>query len=178
MENLISIFVNSVFVGNILLAYFLGMCSFLAVSNNMETSFGLGMAVVFVLTITAPANWLVHHYLLAPGALAWAGLPGIDLSYLKFITFIAILTGLLHMTGHLQVKKFTKIPRTNSGIILGIFEVFLGLVLLLTPYITLQDQPFLSFVTIAWALAGGVIIFFDALGIRREAKLKQKAEDS
>ena len=88
MENLISIFLNSVFVGNILLAYFLGMCSFVAISKNMETSIGLGFAVVFVLSITAPMNWLIYGYLLSPGALAWAGLPQADLSYLKFITFI------------------------------------------------------------------------------------------
>ena len=85
MEKLISIFLNSVFVGNILLAYFLGMCSFVAISKNMETSIGLGFAVVFVLSITAPMNWLIYQYLLAPGALSWAGLPQADLSYLKFI---------------------------------------------------------------------------------------------
>jgi len=95
MENLISIFLNSVFIGNILLAYFLGMCSFVAVSRNMETSIGLGFAVVFVLAITAPMNWLVFHFLLAPGALAWAGLPGIDLSFLKFITFIAVIAAMV-----------------------------------------------------------------------------------
>jgi Na+-transporting NADH:ubiquinone oxidoreductase subunit E len=88
MENLVSIFINSVFVGNILLAYFLGMCSFLAISSNMEPAVGLGFAVTFVLSITAPANWLVYHYLLAPGALAWAGLPLVDLSFLKFIIFL------------------------------------------------------------------------------------------
>jgi Na+-transporting NADH:ubiquinone oxidoreductase subunit E len=95
MENLVSIFLNSVFIGNILLAYFLGMCSFVAVSRNMETSIGLGFAVVFVLAITAPVNWLVFHYLLGPGALAWAGLPGVDLSFLKFITFIAVIAALV-----------------------------------------------------------------------------------
>ncbi len=95
MENLISIFINSVFIGNILLAYFLGMCSFVAVSRNMETSIGLGFAVVFVLSITAPVNWLVFHYLLAPGALAWAGMPGVDLSFLKFITFIAVIAAMV-----------------------------------------------------------------------------------
>ena len=95
MENLISIFLNSVFIGNILLAYFLGMCSFVAVSRNMETSIGLGFAVVFVLSITAPVNWLVFHYLLAPGALAWAGLPDVDLSFLKFITFIAVIAAMV-----------------------------------------------------------------------------------
>ena len=95
MQDLVSIFVNSVFVGNILLAYFLGMCSFLAVSKNMETSIGLGIAVTFVLTITTPVNWLVYHYLLGPGALVWAGLPDVDLSFLKFITFIAVIAALV-----------------------------------------------------------------------------------
>jgi len=95
MENLISIFLNSVFVGNILLAYFLGMCSFLAISNNMEPAVGLGFAVIFVLSITTPINWLVYHYLLAPGALAWVGLPLADLSFLKFIIFIAVIAAIV-----------------------------------------------------------------------------------
>jgi Na+-transporting NADH:ubiquinone oxidoreductase subunit E len=95
MENLISIFLNSIFVGNILLAYFLGMCSFLAISKNLETAIGLGFAVTFVLSITTPANWLVYNYLLAPGALSWAGLPGVDLSFLKFIIFIAVIAAMV-----------------------------------------------------------------------------------
>ena len=95
MENLVSIFINSVFVGNILLAYFLGMCSFLAISSNMEPAVGLGFAVTFVLAITTPINWLVYHYLLAPGALAWAGLPLVDLSFLKFIIFIAVIAAIV-----------------------------------------------------------------------------------
>ncbi len=95
MENLISIFLNSVFVGNILLAYFLGMCSFLAISSNMEPAVGLGFAVTFVLSITTPINWLVYHYLLAPGALTWVGLPSVDLSFLKFIIFIAVIAGIV-----------------------------------------------------------------------------------
>lgn len=95
MESLVSIFINSVFVGNILLAYFLGMCSFLAISSNMEPAVGLGFAVTFVLAITTPINWLVYHYLLAPGALAWAGLPLADLSFLKFIIFIAVIAAIV-----------------------------------------------------------------------------------
>ena len=87
MENLISLFVESVFVNNILLAYFLGMCSFLAVSKRVDTALGLGAAVIFVEVITVPVNWLLNHYLLAPGALAWAGLPDVDLSFLSFISF-------------------------------------------------------------------------------------------
>ena len=95
MENLVSIFLDSVFVGNILLAYFLGMCSFLAISRKMETAIGLGLAVTFVLSITTPVNWLVYHYLLSPGALSWAGFPGIDLSFLKFIIFIAVIAAIV-----------------------------------------------------------------------------------
>jgi Na+-transporting NADH:ubiquinone oxidoreductase subunit E len=94
MENLVSLFVNSVFVGNILLAYFLGMCSYLSVSKNLQTSLGLGLAVTFVMTITTPANWFLYHRLLAPGALAWAGLPDVDLSYLKLVLFIATIAGM------------------------------------------------------------------------------------
>ncbi len=95
MESLISIFLNSVFVGNILLAYFLGMCSFLAISKNLDTAIGLGFAVTFVLSITTPVNWLIYSYLLSPGAMAWAGLPGVDLSFLKFIVFIAVIAGIV-----------------------------------------------------------------------------------
>ena len=71
MENLISIFVKSIFVDNMVFAYFLGMCSYLAVSKTVKTSVGLGIAVVFVLGITVPVNYLINNYLLAPGALTW-----------------------------------------------------------------------------------------------------------
>ena len=84
LEHYLSLLVKSIFVENILLAYFLGMCSFLAISKKVETSIGLGLAVVFVLTITAPVNWALHHYFLEEGAIAWAGLPNTDLSYLNF----------------------------------------------------------------------------------------------
>ena len=76
MENLISIFLNSVFIGNILLAYFLGMCSFLAISRKMETAIGLGLAVTFVLSITTPMNWLVYHYLLSSRCPCLGGFSG------------------------------------------------------------------------------------------------------
>lgn len=95
MENLLSIALNSIFVGNILLAYFLGMCSFLAVSRRMDTAVGLGLAVVFVLAVTTPVNWLVYRYLLAPGALSWIGLGKVDLSFLKFIVFIAVIAAMV-----------------------------------------------------------------------------------
>lgn len=122
MENLISIFVNSVFVGNILLAYFLGMCSFLAVSKNLKTSLGLGIAVVFVLTITSPANWLIYHYLLAPGALAWAGLPGMDLSFLKLILFIAVIAGIVQMV-EMVIDRYSQALYNALGVFLPLITV-------------------------------------------------------
>lgn len=122
MENLISLFVNSVFVGNILLAYFLGMCSYLSVSKNLQTSFGLGVAVTFVLAITTPANWLVHHYLLAPGALSWAGLPQIDLSFLKLVLFIAVIAGMVQVV-EMVIDRYSQALYNALGVFLPLITV-------------------------------------------------------
>ena len=122
MENLISIFVDSVFVGNILLAYFLGMCSYLSVSKNLQTSFGLGMAVIFVLAITTPVNWLVYHYLLAPGALAWAGLPQMDLRYLKLVLFIAVIAGMVQMV-EMVIDRYSQALYNALGVFLPLITV-------------------------------------------------------
>jgi Na+-transporting NADH:ubiquinone oxidoreductase subunit E len=122
MENLVSIFLNSVFVGNILLAYFLGMCSFVAVSKTLNTSVGLGLAVVFVLAITTPANWLVYRYLLAPGALAWAGLPNVDLGFLKFITFIAVIAAMVQVV-EMVIDRYSPTLYTALGVFLPLIAV-------------------------------------------------------
>jgi len=122
VENLISIFLNSVFVGNILLAYFLGMCSFVAVSKNIDTATGLGFAVVFVLTVTTPVNWLIYRYLLAPGALSWAGFPEIDLSYLKFITFIAVIAAIVQAI-EMLIDRFSAALYTALGVFLPLIAV-------------------------------------------------------
>lgn len=122
MENYISIFLNSVFVGNILLAYFLGMCSFVAVSGNLRTATGLGFAVVFVLAITAPVNWLVYYYLLAPGALAWAGLPGVDLSFLKLITFIAVIAAIVQIV-EMVIDRYSQALYNALGVFLPLIAV-------------------------------------------------------
>ncbi len=122
MENLVSIFVNSVFVGNILLAYFLGMCSFLAVSKNITTSLGLGVAVIFVLTITTPANWMIYNFLLAPGALAWAGLPEVDLSFLKLILFIAVIAGMVQLV-EMVIDRYSQALYNALGVFLPLITV-------------------------------------------------------
>ncbi len=116
MMDLVSLAVKSIFVENILLAYFLGMCSFLACSKRVETALGLGAAVVFVLTITAPVNWLIYHYLLRPGALAPLGLGDVDLSFLKFIVFIAVIAAMVQIV-EMIVDRYS--PRLHAS--LGIF---------------------------------------------------------
>jgi len=122
MEGLVSLFLNSVFVGNILLAYFLGMCSFLAVSKNMKTATGLGLAVVFVMAITTPVNWLIYHTLLAPGALAWAGLPDMDLQFLKLVLFIAVIAGIVQIV-EMVIDRYSQALYNALGVFLPLITV-------------------------------------------------------
>jgi len=116
IEHYASLAVKSIFVENILLAYFLGMCSFLACSKKVETAIGLGLAVIFVLTITTPANWAINHFLLNKGALSWAGMPDADLSFLRFITFIAVIAAMVQIV-EMVIARFSQ----NFYIALGIF---------------------------------------------------------
>ncbi|MCR9141522.1 MAG: NADH:ubiquinone reductase (Na(+)-transporting) subunit E [bacterium] len=122
MSDLINIAITSVFVENILLAYFLGMCSFLAVSKKIDTAIGLGFAVIFVNGITAPANWLINHYLLTDGALAWLGMPTIDLSFLRFITYIAVIAAMVQLV-EMIIDKFSPTLYASLGIFLPLIAV-------------------------------------------------------
>ena len=122
MADLFNLFLNSVFIGNILLSYFLGMCSFIAVSRYVDTSVGLGFAVIFVLGITTPVNFMIYHFLLAPGALAWAGLPGVDLSFLKFITFIAVIAAMVQAV-EMVIEKFSQKLYSSLGVFLPLIAV-------------------------------------------------------
>jgi len=122
LEHYLSLFVKSVFVENILLAFFLGMCSFLAVSKKVETSIGLGMAVTFVMTITTPVNWLLNNYILKDGALAWAGLPNVDLSFLAFITFIATIAAMVQLV-EMVIDRFSPKLYAALGIFLPLIAV-------------------------------------------------------
>ncbi len=97
MEALISLFVKSVFIENLALAFFLGMCTFLAVSKKIDTAIGLGIAVMVVQTLTVPANHLIHAYLLKEGALAWAGLKEVDLSFLTFLASIGVIAAIVQI---------------------------------------------------------------------------------
>ena len=120
--HLISLFIRTVFIENILLAYFLGMCSFLAISKRVETSIGLGAAVIFVQVITVPTNWAIHHFLLAPGALAWAGLPNVDLSFLGFISYIAVIAAIVQLV-EMILDRFSPALYSALGIFLPLIAV-------------------------------------------------------
>ncbi|HZJ73959.1 MAG TPA: NADH:ubiquinone reductase (Na(+)-transporting) subunit E [Perlabentimonas sp.] len=124
MENLISIFVKSIFVDNMIFAYFLGMCSYLAVSKTVKTSTGLGLAVIFVLGITVPANYLIDKYLLSPGALSWVSplLGDLDLSFLSFIMFIAVIASIVQLV-EMVIEKFSPALYNSLGIFLPLIAV-------------------------------------------------------
>jgi len=122
VEHYISLATKAMFIENIILAYFLGMCSFLSISKKITTSIGLGFAVVFVLTITAPANWAIHNYFLQDGALAWAGFPDVDLSFLNFIVFIAVIAAIVQLV-EMILDKFSPTLYYNLGIFLPLIAV-------------------------------------------------------
>ena len=122
MQHYVNIIINSVFIENILLIYFLGMCSFLSISKKVETSIGLGLAVIFVLSITAPANWAINEYLLADGALSWAGLEHINLDFLQFIVFISVIAAMVQLV-EMLMDRFSPALYVNLGIFLPLITV-------------------------------------------------------
>jgi len=155
MENLFNLFVRSIFIDNMIFAYFLGMCSYLAVSKTVKTSIGLGVAVVFVLLVTAPVNWLVDTYLLKAGALAWVSpeLADVDLSYLSFIVFIAVIAAIVQLV-EMAVEKFSPSLYNALGIFLPLIAVncaILGVAL----FVQEREYETISEVTV-YAVGSGV----------------------
>lgn len=124
MENLINIFIKSIFIDNMVFAFFLGMCSYLAVSKTVKTSVGLGIAVIFVLGITVPLNYLLNKYILVSGALTWLDptFEDVDLSFLSFIMFIAVIASLVQLV-EMIVEKFAPALYSSLGIFLPLIAV-------------------------------------------------------
>lgn len=124
MQEYINLFVKSIFIDNMVFAFFLGMCSYLAVSKTVKTSLGLGVAVIFVLTITVPVNFLIQNYLLAPGALSWISpsLAGVDLNFLSFMMFIATIASMVQLV-EMVVEKFSPALYNSLGIFLPLIAV-------------------------------------------------------
>lgn len=124
MSSLFDIFVRSAFIDNMIFAYFLGMCSYLAVSKNVKTAFGLGIAVCFVLAITVPVNYLIDRYLLREGALVWvsSALTSVNLSYLSLIVFIAVIAGIVQLL-EMVIESLSPALYQTLGIFLPLIAV-------------------------------------------------------
>jgi len=124
MHEIINIFIKSIFVDNMVFAYFLGMCSYLAVSKTVNTSVGLGAAVIFVLGITVPVNYLLNEYILKAGALKWLdpAFANVDLSFLSFIIFIAVIAAMVQLV-EMVVEKFSPSLYNSLGIFLPLIAV-------------------------------------------------------
>ncbi len=124
MEQILSTFVRSIFVENMIFAYYLGMCSYLAVSKNVKTALGLGIAVTFVLVCTLPINYMLENYVLKEGALSWLGpqFAGINMSFLSLILFIAIIASFVQLV-EMVVEKFAPALYSSLGIFLPLIAV-------------------------------------------------------
>ncbi len=122
MEHYISIFIKAVFVENLALAFFLGMCTFIAVSRHLETAVGLGFAVIAVMTITIPVNNLIYHYVLMPGALQWAGIANADLTFLGLIIYIAVIAAIVQIL-EMALDRYIPALYASLGIFLPLITV-------------------------------------------------------
>lgn len=122
MEHYISLFIKAVFVENMALAFFLGMCTFLALSKKVETAIGLGIAVIVVLAITVPLNNLIYTNLLADGALEWAGLPGVDLSFLGLLSYIGVIAAAVQIL-EMLLDKYMPALYNALGVFLPLITV-------------------------------------------------------
>lgn len=168
-QELINLFVKSAFVDNMIFAYFLGMCSYLAVSKSVKTSFGLGIAVVFVLLITAPVNWFVNTYLLSEGALVWLSpsFAEVDLSYLSFIIFIAVIAAIVQLV-EMIVEKFSPSLYNSLGIFLPLIAVNCA-ILGVSLFVQEREYPSISEVLVYAAGSGfGWVLAIVAIAAIRE----------
>ena len=175
MEYYLGLFVRAVFIENMALVFFLGMCTFIAISKKIETSLGLGIAVVVVLTITVPVNNLIYQYLLADGALAWAGLPDVDLSFLGFLSYIGVIAAIVQIL-EMFLDKYVPVLYNALGVFLPLITVncaILGAAL----FMVNRDYTFSESVVygfgsgVGWALAIVVLA-----GIREKMKYSDVPE--
>jgi len=164
MENLINIFVKSIFIDNMIFAYFLGMCSYLAVSKTVKTSFGLGIAVIFVLVITVPVDYLIENYLLKEGALIWLGegFTDVDLSFLSFIMFIAVIASMVQLV-EMVIEKFSPALYNSLGIFLPLIAVNCAI---LGGSLFMQQKEFLNITeAVTYGLGSGIGWLLAIIGI-------------
>ncbi|EEB80007.1 MAG: NADH:ubiquinone reductase (Na(+)-transporting) subunit E [Halioglobus sp.] len=157
MEELLSLFIRSIFIDNMALAFFLGMCTFLAISKKIDAALGLGIAVIVVLTITVPVNYLIYNYLLADGALAWAGQPDLDLSFLGLLSYIGVIAAIVQIM-EMFLDKFVPALYNALGVFLPLITVNCA-ILGATLFMVERDLDFAESVVfgagsgVGWALA-------------------------
>ncbi|MCF8224533.1 MAG: NADH:ubiquinone reductase (Na(+)-transporting) subunit E [Bacteroidales bacterium] len=164
MENLVNIFVKSIFIDNMIFAYFLGMCSYLAVSKTVKTSTGLGIAVIFVLGFTIPINYLIENYILQPGALTWISptLADVDLGFLSFIMFIAVIASMVQLV-EMVIEKFTPALYGSLGIFLPLIAVNCAI---LGGSLFMQEREYTNIAeAVSFGLGSGVGWFLAIVGI-------------
>lgn len=164
MQEIVNIFIKSIFIDNMVFAYFLGMCSYLAVSKTVNTSFGLGLAVVFVLGITVPVDYLLNEYVLQEGAMAWLdpGFADVDLSFLSFILFIAIIASMVQLV-EMVVEKFSPTLYSSLGIFLPLIAVNCAI---LGGSLFMQERDYQSLAqATSFGLGSGVGFFLAIVGI-------------
>ena len=174
MENLLNIFIKSIFIENMIFAYFLGMCSYLAVSKKVSTTTGLGFAVIFVLGITLPVNYLLENYVLKEGALAWLSpsFATVDLSFLSFIMFIAVIASMVQLV-EMVVEKFAPVLYNQLGIFLPLIAVNCAI---LGGSLFMQQKSFVNIGEASvYGLGSGVGWFLAIVGI---AAIREKIEYS
>ena len=161
MVDLLNIVLRAMFVENLALAFLLGMCTYIAVSKRVETAIGLGVAVIVVQTITVPVNNLIYRYLLSPGALDWAGLGTMDLSYLRLVVFIGVIAAMIQIL-ELALARFFPVLHNGLGIYLPLLTVncaILGASLFMVQrdYVFVESVAYGFGVGAGWALA--IIVF-------------------
>ena len=164
MQDLVNIFVKSIFIDNMIFAYFLGMCSYLAVSKTVKTSAGLGIAVIFVLGITVPIDFLINQYLLSAGALSWLGpqFADVDLSFLSFIMFIAVIASMVQLV-EMVIEKFSSALYNSLGIFLPLIAVNCAI---LGGSLFMQEREYASIAeATSFGLGSGVGWFLAIVGI-------------
>ena len=157
MEHYINLFIQAAFIDNMALSFFLGMCTFLAVSKKVSTSFGLGIAVIVVMMLAVPINQLIYVNVLAPGALAWAGMADLDISYLQLITFIGVIAALVQIL-EMFLERYIPTLYQSLGIFLPLLTVncaiFAGVIFMANrDYNLTESIVFAAGSSVGWAVA-------------------------
>lgn len=164
LQEILNIFIKSIFVDNMIFAYFLGMCSYLAVSKTVKTSVGLGIAVIFVLGITVPVNYLIQDYLLGSGALSWLGIgfQDVNLGFLSFIMFIAVIASMVQLV-EMVIEKFSPALYNSLGIFLPLIAVNCAI---LGGALFMQEREYPSLLqATSFGLGSGIGWFLAIVGI-------------